>query len=472
MLQHINAAPNTAWPTSDNVAKTLTAAQIQNLMSQLSAGGTLAAEPASAMLALIAQNGVTPQLAAALTLLQQQGGDDNALAAGLTQLLAQYGDSASSDTHAVKDLARWLGTQLSQLPEGVKGGVVEKQSATLLRQLSQGNLSDQVKNTLARVLQEMRQSGAPLTQSQVDDKLQTLLQQVRQEVNAQGQSQDPQLAKNLTEFALRLHQQLNEDAARLMPSGYPINARHQGEQQQRQQQHAADEEEEQESTAGVAGSRASLKAFSLSVADPFSSADASVTAQPASLVIGKNTIAATTTTGASGLSLYQGDSVFSYGLNVLFTFMQMLSDQANSSYADMQKNSSVSRDAQKYASAVDGVLANVAAKGDSSATGELSPDVEKYIRDNHLEISGVCGYNKDGVWELNEGIDLKKCDQGQLTAIKGALDNVANRASDFISTAQLQLQKMMQTYNVCVSLINSLQTMLADMNKTIAQGIR
>ncbi|WPM86102.1 hypothetical protein QNH14_14260 [Apirhabdus apintestini] len=56
--------------------------------------------------------------------------------------------------------------------------------------------------------------------------------------------------------------------------------------------------------------------------------------------------------------------------------------------------------------------------------------------------------------------------------MKGALDNIGNRASDFISTAQLQLQKMMQTYNVCVSLINSLQSMLSDMNKTIAQGIR
>jgi len=49
---------------------------------------------------------------------------------------------------------------------------------------------------------------------------------------------------------------------------------------------------------------------------------------------------------------------------------------------------------------------------------------------------------------------------------------VSNRASDFVSQSQLQLQKIMQTYNVTVSLVNSMQTMLAEMNKSIAQNIR
>ncbi|WP_246029029.1 secretion protein EspA [Parashewanella tropica] len=65
-----------------------------------------------------------------------------------------------------------------------------------------------------------------------------------------------------------------------------------------------------------------------------------------------------------------------------------------------------------------------------------------------------------------------KLDKGQLEAIKDALENVSNRASDFVSQAQLQLQKIMQTYNVTVSLINSMQTMLQEMNKSIAQNIR
>jgi secreted effector protein SseB len=56
--------------------------------------------------------------------------------------------------------------------------------------------------------------------------------------------------------------------------------------------------------------------------------------------------------------------------------------------------------------------------------------------------------------------------------VKAALESVSNRASDFVSQSQLQLQKIMQTYNVTVSLLNSMQTMLAEMNKSIAQNIR
>ncbi len=63
-------------------------------------------------------------------------------------------------------------------------------------------------------------------------------------------------------------------------------------------------------------------------------------------------------------------------------------------------------------------------------------------------------------------------DKGKLDAVKSALENESNRASDYVSQSQLQLQKLMQTYNVTVSLINSMQTMLEEMNKSIAQNIR
>ncbi len=66
----------------------------------------------------------------------------------------------------------------------------------------------------------------------------------------------------------------------------------------------------------------------------------------------------------------------------------------------------------------------------------------------------------------------KGLNKGQLDAVKSALENTSNRASDFVSQSQLQLQKVMQTYNVTVSLINSMQTLLEEMNKSIAQNIR
>jgi len=177
-----------------------------------------------------------------------------------------------------------------------------------------------------------------------------------------------------------------------------------------------------------------------------------------------------TSSGISPADLLKGDSVFSGGLMTLYMFMQMISDQANGKYAAMDEASQNSREAQSHLTAVDRLIAELGAEGDNKALGELPADVRKYIEENHLEIPGVCGYQDNGLWGWTSSEN--KLTQAQLNAVKGSLENVANRASDFVSSSQLQLQKLMQTYNVSVSLINSMQTMLADMNKTIAQGIR
>lgn len=171
----------------------------------------------------------------------------------------------------------------------------------------------------------------------------------------------------------------------------------------------------------------------------------------------------TKTTNETATNLTKGDSVFSYGLSVLFLFMEVLSEQANAQYANMESQSNGARKAQEHASCVDGQIADM-----STSSVPLNPEVKKYIEENKIEVDGICSLNSSGqiVWSKTNFT------KGEMTAIKGALDSTANRATDFVSTAQLQLQKQMQTYNVCVSLINSMQSMLADMNKTIAQGIR
>ena len=180
------------------------------------------------------------------------------------------------------------------------------------------------------------------------------------------------------------------------------------------------------------------------------------------------TSGSTYTTSAS--DLLKGDSVFSSGLMTLYLFMQTLTEQANSKYATMNKSSEQSRLAQSHLTTVDAKIAQMTGWGDNKATANLDYKVAEYVKENQLVISGVCGYQSDGKWAWEA--DTEKLRQDQFNAVKGALENVANRASDFVSSSQLQLQKLMQTYNVCVSLINSMQTMLADMNKTIAQGIR
>lgn len=61
-------------------------------------------------------------------------------------------------------------------------------------------------------------------------------------------------------------------------------------------------------------------------------------------------------------------------------------------------------------------------------------------------------------------------DKGQLQAVKGALDNEKNRATDTMSQDQLQLQKIMQSYNVCANNISTLQAGLKDLLMTIARS--
>ncbi|AQS36196.1 type III secretion system translocon protein, EspA family [Shewanella psychrophila] len=163
----------------------------------------------------------------------------------------------------------------------------------------------------------------------------------------------------------------------------------------------------------------------------------------------------------------RGDSVLSGGISVLYMFMNLLSELADAKYSQMQQKADVSRQAQDMANQVDEVIAEVS-KGDDKATGKLPDGVVKYMHDNGFTIDGM---TIDKYMAKNDP-NGKGLDKGKLQAVKASLESVSNRASDFVSQSQLQLQKIMQTYNVTVSLLNSMQTMLAEMNKSIAQNIR
>lgn len=59
--------------------------------------------------------------------------------------------------------------------------------------------------------------------------------------------------------------------------------------------------------------------------------------------------------------------------------------------------------------------------------------------------------------------------EGQLRA---GIEAFKTSQSDFVAESQLKIQRVMQTYNTTATLFNSLQVMLADMNKMVAQTIR
>ena len=82
------------------------------------------------------------------------------------------------------------------------------------------------------------------------------------------------------------------------------------------------------------------------------------------------------------------------------------------------------------------------------------------------------GTEFNGSYQPEPDTQYRALNKGELGSVKSALENESNRASDFVSQSQLTLQKTMQTYNVTVSLINSMQTLLEEMNKSIAQNIR
>ncbi|AOZ52124.1 secretion protein EspA [Chromobacterium vaccinii] len=170
----------------------------------------------------------------------------------------------------------------------------------------------------------------------------------------------------------------------------------------------------------------------------------------------------------------QGDSIMSQGISVLYKFMTLFSDLAQGKYDQMSAKADRARNSQQAANQVDAIISKLAKADDK---GDLPPEVIQYLKDHHISItvqndgtnstSDIMAYLKSIGHEDGKGLD-----KGQLDVIKGALDADSGRCSDFVTQAQLQIQKTMQSYNVCVSLINSMQSLLAEMNKSIAQNIR
>ncbi|OWF80272.1 chemotaxis protein [Yersinia rohdei] len=155
--------------------------------------------------------------------------------------------------------------------------------------------------------------------------------------------------------------------------------------------------------------------------------------------------------------------IFSMGLQVLYSFLDVLSNLASTNFNAMQARSKYATDAQDISNQVDEIIAE-AAKGDDKTKKPLSDSIINFMREHGITVSGksIDEYLKD------KGPDL---DKGQLQAVKAALDNEKNRATDTMSQDQLQLQKVMQSYNVCANNISTLQSGLKDMLMTIARNL-
>ncbi|ATM97543.1 Methyl-accepting chemotaxis protein [Yersinia frederiksenii] len=159
----------------------------------------------------------------------------------------------------------------------------------------------------------------------------------------------------------------------------------------------------------------------------------------------------------------QSDDIFSIGLKVLYSFLDVLSNLASTNFKGMQARSKYANDTQGVSNQVDEIIAK-AAKGDDKTKEPLPDSVIDFMRKNGITVDGM---SIDEYLKKN-GPEL---DKGQLQAVKASLDNEKNRATDTMSQDQLQLQKMMQSYNVCANNISTLQSGLKDLLMTIARNL-
>ncbi|WP_395755912.1 secretion protein EspA [Edwardsiella ictaluri] len=170
----------------------------------------------------------------------------------------------------------------------------------------------------------------------------------------------------------------------------------------------------------------------------------------------------------------QGDGMMTDGIDEFYKVMNLYIFLAQGKFALMQEKTNRSRDSQLAANQVDSIIAQLKKADD---TGDLPPEVLQYLHDHNINIT-VQNDGKNGTGDIDSYLksighpDGKGLNKGQLDAIKGALETDSGRCSDFSTQSQLQIQKEMQSYGVSVNMINSMQTLLADMNKSIAQNIR
>lgn len=165
---------------------------------------------------------------------------------------------------------------------------------------------------------------------------------------------------------------------------------------------------------------------------------------------------------SSPYTVNDSDDIFSLGLKVLYSFLDVLSNIASSNFKEMQARSKYASDTQEMSNRVDEVIAE-ATKGDDKTKEPLPDSVIDFMRKNSITVDGM---SIDEYLKKN-GPEL---DKGQLQAVKASLDNEKSRATDTMSQDQLQLQKIMQSYNVCSNNISTLQTGLKDLLMTIARS--
>lgn len=158
------------------------------------------------------------------------------------------------------------------------------------------------------------------------------------------------------------------------------------------------------------------------------------------------------------------DQVFGPGLGILQRYMRMLSQLATEQQERMKKHGNEANEAQNIVAKLDAHMGTLEKPNDKATLKDNDP-ILKFIG-QHLEL------DSNGFFKYHDNDKKRTHSRETLTAVRGNVQKYATQHSDATSQIQLQVQKSMQTYNVTIGLVNSLQTMLGDMTKQFAQAIR
>jgi secreted effector protein SseB len=169
-------------------------------------------------------------------------------------------------------------------------------------------------------------------------------------------------------------------------------------------------------------------------------------------------------------SLQNNNSPFGRGILTMSQMMGLLYRFADQRMNEMETQMKVSENAQNMSNKMEAVIAKINDAVKDRTT--IPDDVKQYLEKNGIAVDGksIDDFIKDNTTTSDSG--ATGLDKAALMNVKTALENQSSQASNFVQTSQLRIQQVMQTYNIATQMTNSLQSMGAEMNKSIASSIR
>ncbi|QAU24330.1 secretion protein EspA [Dyella sp. M7H15-1] len=168
----------------------------------------------------------------------------------------------------------------------------------------------------------------------------------------------------------------------------------------------------------------------------------------------------------------QGDAVFTPFKNMFFDWMNLIQTQMQDVFNQMETSNARARESTRIANLVDAAIAKII-KADGTA--DLPTEVVEYMYNHGITVTvgsdGKPMNIKDFLASIGHenGAGISK---GDLDSIKSALTADASAGSDKSSTLQLQGQKIMQNWNLCINAISSGQQSQNEALKGVVQGVR